>query len=208
VQDTYLQETQGGAYSRGASYAVVQDIYKAGFQLLLHQPLRAISSQSLHYCPIFCGSKLWGLLATYQNSGSRQWKTAEINVVSQIGNQLGVALQQAELLAQVQKQSEALRQSEAREREKAQELELTLGELRRTQAQLIQNEKMSSLGQMVAGVAHEINNPVSFIKGNLTPAREYFQDLLSLIELYQQTYPNSTPEIQQFASEIDLPFLR
>jgi signal transduction histidine kinase len=60
---------------------------------------------------------------------------------------------------------------------------------------------------MVAGVAHEINNPVSFIQGNLTPAREYFQDLLSLIELYQQTYPNPTPEIQHLASEIDLNFL-
>jgi signal transduction histidine kinase len=106
------------------------------------------------------------------------------------------------------KQAEsALRHSEAREREKSQQLELILGELRRTQAQLIQNEKMSSLGQMVAGVAHEINNPVSFIKGNLTPAREYFKDLLSLIELYQQTYPNSTPEIQHLASAIDLKFL-
>jgi len=207
VQDTYLQETQGGVYSRGASYAVVQDIFKPGFNSCYINLLERFQARAYIIVPIFCGSKLWGLLATYQNSGSRQWKTAETNVVVEIGNQLGVALQQAELLAQVQKQSEALRQSEAREREKAQELELTLGELRRTQAQLIQNEKMSSLGQMVAGVAHEINNPVSFIKGNLTPAREYFQDLLSLIELYQQTYPNSTPEIQHLASEIDLDFL-
>jgi signal transduction histidine kinase len=66
---------------------------------------------------------------------------------------------------------------------------------------------MSSLGQMVAGVAHEINNPTSFIYGNLTPAREYFQDLIRLIEIYQQTYPNPTPEIQQVASEIDLEFV-
>ena len=52
---------------------------------------------------------------------------------------------------------------------------------------------------MVAGVAHEINNPTSFIYGNLTPAREYFQDLIRLLEIYQQTYPNPTPEIQQVA---------
>ncbi|HEY9614972.1 PAS domain S-box protein, partial [Allocoleopsis sp.] len=103
---------------------------------------------------------------------------------------------------------EALRQSEAGEREKAQQLKLALKKLQHTQAQLIQTEKMSSLGRMVGGVAHEINNPASFIAGNLTPAREYFQDLLELIELYQQTYPDSTPDIQAFVEEIDLEFLR
>jgi PAS domain S-box-containing protein len=207
VQDTYLQETRGGAYSQGASYRVVSDIYKAGFNSCYINLLEQFQARAYIIVPIFLGNKLWGLLATYQNSGSRQWKAAETKLVVEIGNQLGVALQQAELLVQIQKQSEALRQSSQREKEKAQELELTLDELRRTQAQLIHTEKMSSLGQMVAGVAHEINNPLSFIQGNLTPAREYFQDLLRLIELYQQTYPNSTPEIQQLASLIDLDFL-
>jgi DNA-binding response OmpR family regulator len=102
---------------------------------------------------------------------------------------------------------EALRQSEAREREKARELEQTLGELKSTQSQLIQAEKMSSLGKMIAGIAHEINNPVSFISGNLSYARQYFQDLLELVQLYQNTYPNPTGEIQQLVSKIDLNFL-
>lgn len=102
---------------------------------------------------------------------------------------------------------EALRESETREREKAIQLELTLAQLKRTQSQLIQTEKMSSLGQMIAGIAHEINNPVSFIYGNLTPAREYFQDLIRLIKIYQQTHPNPAPEVQQIAQEIDLEFL-
>ncbi|HEY9603620.1 MAG TPA: PAS domain S-box protein [Allocoleopsis sp.] len=102
---------------------------------------------------------------------------------------------------------EALRNSEARERERAQALKLALEKLQHTQAQLIQSEKMSSLGQMIAGIAHEINNPISFIYGNLTPARRYFQDLLSLLALYQKTYPHPELEIQQQTSEIELDFL-
>ncbi len=105
------------------------------------------------------------------------------------------------------KQAEfALRQSEAREREKAQTLKLTLSDLKRTQTQLIQSEKMSSLGRMVAGIAHEINNPVSFIQGNLTPANGYFQDLSNLLKVYQETYP-TTPEIEQLTKEVELDFL-
>ncbi|HEY9828963.1 MAG TPA: PAS domain-containing protein, partial [Stenomitos sp.] len=105
------------------------------------------------------------------------------------------------------KAEEALRQAKVREREKAQQLEVTLNELKHAQTQLIQSEKMSSLGRMVAGIAHEINNPVSFIYGNLTPAKEYFRDLISLLELYQNTYPNPTPKIRQQAEEFDLEFV-
>ena len=103
---------------------------------------------------------------------------------------------------------EALRRSEEQLREKVNELEQILRELKHTQSQLIQSEKMSSLGRMVAGIAHEINNPINFILGNLTPARHYFQDLSHLVELYQKNYPNYTPEIQHFVSDIDLDFVR
>ncbi|MCA1995104.1 MAG: hypothetical protein LDL41_24105, partial [Coleofasciculus sp. S288] len=102
---------------------------------------------------------------------------------------------------------QALRQSEAREREKAIQLELVLSELQRTQAQLIQSETMSSLGQMVVGVVQEINGPLGFIYGNLTYAKTEFQNLLRLLEIYRQTYPNPTTDIQHLASEIDLDFL-
>ncbi|MFN6558442.1 MAG: PAS domain S-box protein [Nostoc sp. ChiSLP01] len=100
------------------------------------------------------------------------------------------------------------KQAEMQLQQQAQNLENTLRELQRTQSQLIQSEKMSSLGNMVAGVAHEINNPVNFIHANLIPASEYTQDLLRLLELYQQHFPYPPAEIQAEIIAIDLDFLK
>ncbi|MEX0270892.1 PAS domain S-box protein [Leptolyngbyaceae cyanobacterium UHCC 1019] len=100
-----------------------------------------------------------------------------------------------------------LQASETCLRQQAQELTDTLKELQRTQSQLVQSEKMSSLGQLVAGVAHEINNPVNFIYGNLTYADEYVSELLDLLELYQQEYSTPTAAIQAKIKTIELDFL-
>lgn len=117
-------------------------------------------------------------------------------------------------IAERQQAEIALRQSEVENtqlitslQKQKMTLERTLQDLKNAQAQLIQTEKMSSLGQLVAGVAHEINNPVSFIYGNIDHAREHSQGLLNLIELYRREYTDTNPQIQDLTEEIELDFL-
>ncbi|QLE44159.1 response regulator [Nostoc sp. C052] len=86
-------------------------------------------------------------------------------------------------------------------------LQQALNNLQASQVQQIQNEKMVALGQLVAGLAHEINNPISFIYGNLQYAGQYVEDLVNMIEVYQQEYPKPTPKIQEIAKDIDLNFM-
>lgn len=111
-------------------------------------------------------------------------------------------------ISQRKKSETALRESELRERERAYQLQLILDELKRTQSQLVQTAKMSSLGQMIAGIAHEINNPAAFILGNISIGRQYFSDLIRLIQAYQGTYPDSPTTIQNIAEDIDLEFIQ
>jgi signal transduction histidine kinase len=92
-------------------------------------------------------------------------------------------------------------------RVQTQQIEKTLGDLQQAQAQLIQSEKMSGLGQLVAGVAHEINNPINFVGGNLFHANQYTQELLDVVKLYQKFYPQPAPEIQNEIEALDLEFI-
>ena len=107
------------------------------------------------------------------------------------------------------KQTETqLHASEKQLRQQAQELKAALRQLQHAQAHLVQSEKMSSLGQLVAGVAHEINNPVNFIYGNLSHARHYTEDLLCLINLFQSHYPTPRPELATTIKTMDLDFIK
>ena len=155
--------------------------------------LQAANIQSELLLPIQTTSGKVGVLLCVTDQHVRPWLNHEIKLLKSVGNQIAIAIDQAELYAQSREQSQAL--------------EAALEELQRTHAQMLQSEKMSSLGQLVAGIAHEINNPVNFIHGNISHASEYAHDLLDLIELYQQEFPQPTPAIAQKIEEIELEFL-
>ncbi|WP_159783707.1 PAS domain-containing sensor histidine kinase [Sodalinema gerasimenkoae] len=126
-------------------------------------------------------------------SRDRLWEEDEIDILNSIVNQVTIAIQQAQLYEDSQQKTQAL--------------ENAYRELQETQVQLIQAEKMSSLGQLVGGVAHELNNPVSFVYGNLAHVADYAQDLLHLLNRYQDIYGTSDAAIADCIEEIDLDFL-
>jgi len=150
--------------------------------------------------PIKSGTQLWGLLIAHACHAPRVWKESEVALLQQLADQAAIAIQQAELYEQSRLTAETALQ-------RKNQLEAALEELQLAQVQLVQTEKMSSLGQLVAGVAHEINNPVNFIHGNLDYAKQYAEELVSLVQLYQQCYPNPHPTIQAALNETDLDFL-
>jgi two-component system, NtrC family, sensor kinase len=116
-------------------------------------------------------------------------------------------IQCEEVLARIQVHLQLRNASRIME-ERTNELNEALESLKQAQTHLVQGEKMSALGHLVAGIAHKINNPVNFIYANLNPVEEYTEDLLDFVQLYQKHYPNPVAEIQTRAAEIDLEFLQ
>ncbi|MCT7979328.1 GAF domain-containing hybrid sensor histidine kinase/response regulator [Laspinema olomoucense] len=142
IKDTYLQEQQGGIYRQKQTFCAVSDIYQAGFSSCYLNFLEKLNARAYVIAPIFSGSTLWGLLGVYQNSGPRDWKEAEVKIVTQIGNQLGVAVQQAELFAQTQKQAD---------------------ELHRTAEAA--NAANRAKSEFLANMSHELRTPLNAILG-------------------------------------------
>jgi len=141
-----------------------------------------------------------GAISCIHGTEKRPWDNSEVELLQAVVAQLTIALDQASLYTQARESAEIAQAQ-------TQELEQTLNQLQATQAKLVQSEKMSSLGQLVAGVAHELNNPVNFIHNNLTYASAYFYDLLSLVRLYQDHYPNPADPIAEQAELMDVDFI-
>lgn len=155
--------------------------------------LEMVGGQSIIEVRILLQNGQLGVLAGNRHQ-QQAWTDHEVELLQAVAGQIAIALNQAILYTE--------------SRNRAQELADTLLELQQTQMQMIQSEKMSSLGQLVAGVAHEINNPVNFIYGNLSHANDYISDILGLVDLYQQHYPKPVPEILAEIAAIDLNFVK
>ncbi|MDZ8239098.1 MAG: GAF domain-containing protein [Nostoc sp. ChiQUE01a] len=198
VQDYCFGDQYAPQYRQG-QVQVISDVNSVGSKVPHLDVIERFQVKAQIIVPLMEGDELWGLLCIHQCTHARDWEEGELEFVTQVATQVSVALRQANLF----QQSSLLGQT----REEANQLAQALNELRTAQLQIIHTEKMASLGQLVAGVAHEINNPVNFIHGNLEHAHQYTQDLLRCVELYQQNYPNSTPEIQEFLKKAEIEFL-
>ena len=162
--------------------------------------LMVLELESVLIFPLKIQSGDIGALVLAHCQEPRPWKLQEVELLRSVINQLEIAINQAKLYTKSQ-------ESAIIATAKTQELEQTVSKLQQAQIQLVHSEKMSSLGQMVAGIAHEINNPVSFIFGNLTYAKEYLDDLFSVIKLYQKYYPQPHPEIEEKLEDVELDFI-
>ncbi|MBD2683389.1 MULTISPECIES: ATP-binding sensor histidine kinase [Nostoc] len=147
--------------------------------------------------PLIFEDRLMGVLALF----ARQALTDELlEMLKLVADEIASGIRHKQV-------DQALRQSEIQLRHKAQQLESALQQLEQSQLQIVQNEKMASLGNLVAGVAHEINNPIGFLNGSINNAKDYVQDLIQHLAIYQQHYPHPGTPIQDHAQEIDLEFL-
>ena len=214
IEDTCFKETQGGNYVRG-KVQVIEDIDTADLTPCHYSMLRRFEVRANLVVPILQGDRLWGLLICHHCRSTRQWSNGEVSWLYRLADQFAIAVKQAELYekaqSEIQRRTEAeaqLQQSKNQIEQQASQLQNALQDLQWHQTRLVQSEKLSGLGKLVAGIAHEINNPVSFIFGNIRYARSYTHDLLTLLDEYETALPNKVEALEDLRDDIDVDFIR
>src|ERR671933_170556 len=190
-------------YGYESAEELLKNLTDIGRQLYVDPSRRQEFIERLHACDAVSDFES----QVYRQDGSIIWISENARAVRDADSTLLYYEGFVTDITQRKLAEESSRRSEAQLRAKAEQLKQALTKLQQTQAQLIHNEKMCNLGQLVAGVAHEINNPVNFVCGNLIPATQYVDDLLDLLRLYAKHYPQPIAEIQARAEAIDLEFL-
>ncbi len=171
-----------------------------GFDGQTREALKQAGVASMLFLPLETRSGQRGAIVCNHYHQTHDWNSSDVELLQGVVDQLAIAIDQAELYAQTRAAALAAQTQAA-------QLSHALQDLQEKESQLIQSEKMSSLGQMVAGIAHEINNPVNFIYGNLDYVRDYTQDLLEVLSVYQEKYPTLDSELQEKIEDIDLEFI-
>ncbi|MEH1922889.1 ATP-binding sensor histidine kinase [Nostoc sp.] len=205
-------------YVKRTQEILVIDDIKAKASFAVDSYINREEPKSILCIPMLNQGKFLGLIYLENNLTTGAFTRDRLEVLKLLTIQAAISLENAilynnlaEANEQLEKYSHILEERvvvrTAELNEKNQHLQEALEELQSTQSKLIQSEKMSSLGQMVAGIAHEINNPINFIHGNITHASDYVQQLLDLINLYQQQYPHPSAIVEQKIEEMDLEFL-
>lgn len=192
VTDHCFGEEYADAYANGRIHAI-DDISAVDISDCHREILEQFQVKANLLVPLHSGSELWGLLCIHQCSEPRHWQPFEIDFVSQIASHLSIAIQQSQLLAQTRQQK--------------QQLEEMVWDLQQIQMQLVQAEKMSTLGHVAAGIAHEINNPVNFIYGNLHHVHDHVQALMEMLYIYEKHCPEESREVEEAMANLDIPFL-
>ncbi|MEH1883990.1 trifunctional serine/threonine-protein kinase/ATP-binding protein/sensor histidine kinase [Nostoc sp.] len=177
---------------RTQQYLVLNDaIITEPFNLDIY--IQESKTKSIFCLPIIYQSQITGIIYLENKLSSGTFLPERVEVLKVLVSQMAIAIQNARLYT--------------REQDKSRELEQSIKDLQEAQLQLIQSEKMSSLGNLVAGVAHEINNPVGFITGSIAQAKDTVKDLIDYLQLYRDKFPNPGAEIEEKAEEIDIDFL-
>lgn len=165
----------------------------------IREHLRAAGIVTILIRPIMYVSAVRGVLAIFSYNQPQLWTAAELELVDSVAGQLAIAVEHAELVGQLSNSNQDLVQKNAN-------LDAKNLELREIQSQLIHQEKMASLGRMVAGIAHELNNPVNFVHGNLPYLKEYCDQLTELVDIAAGT-PDNRPRFEERRKQVNYEFL-